>query len=428
MTITTLPATALPVPEHAHAGGSAGGPGENSAECVCGVTYAGFDTHREARLMLVEHIKAETKTKPVALLEPGEWIDLGSLKDPDIDGEALVRYVESYHEIGYNEPFTLVVLTGVGDPMPSSYRWPARDRARLLTDAEIEKVKAEERREQLARQFEQLAEMARRTDIPFPDNAVLHLNLDTRAAVEAVSKAVGIPTATRWSDGLQVSWPKGRQSYDDGLYVLWNTSEKAPVEPVVVPETPLVHLGLHGRSRCGMSAEEIAAGHAMGSTTIHPVEVTCQDCRESANLAPVEEIQAAIAASEALDREITDAKPADEAPAEQITVHFSFGADHTDPATGENLWRKYVTIVGPSHAACRAAMFASKYGRAWGTDYIAGTSRADQWISQWTEHERIVLPADYPVPVDHSVECDAQDDDRPCLLTCPARAAAEVRS
>jgi hypothetical protein len=76
---------------------------------------------------------------------------------------------------------------------------------------------------------------------------------------------------------------------------------------------------------------------------------------------------------------------------EPVTVHFSFGGDHTDPDTGEGLWRKYVTIVGPSHEACRKAMFASKYGREWGTDYLAGTPRADQWIPRWTEHERIVL-------------------------------------
>lgn len=45
-----------PPVQHSHAGGSFGGPGENSAECACGVTYDGFDTPAEANLRLAMHI------------------------------------------------------------------------------------------------------------------------------------------------------------------------------------------------------------------------------------------------------------------------------------------------------------------------------------------------------------------------------------
>lgn len=76
-----------------------------------------------------------------------------------------------------------------------------------------------------------------------------------------------------------------------------------------------------------------------------------------------------------------------------VTAYFSFGHGQTDPDTGENLLDKYVTIVGPTYAACREAMFASKYGQAWAFDYLAGTPTADEWIPQWTEHDRIVLSA-----------------------------------
>jgi hypothetical protein len=76
-----------------------------------------------------------------------------------------------------------------------------------------------------------------------------------------------------------------------------------------------------------------------------------------------------------------------------VTVYFSFGHGQTDPDTGENLLDKYVTIVGPSYTDCRAAMFASKYGQAWAFDYLAGSPSADEWIPQWTEHDRIVLDA-----------------------------------
>jgi len=49
-----------PAAEHRHAGGSAGGFGENSAECACGTTFDGFDTPAEATKLLALHIEAAT--------------------------------------------------------------------------------------------------------------------------------------------------------------------------------------------------------------------------------------------------------------------------------------------------------------------------------------------------------------------------------
>lgn len=78
----------------------------------------------------------------------------------------------------------------------------------------------------------------------------------------------------------------------------------------------------------------------------------------------------------------------DETPAEPVTVYFSFGHGQTDPGTGKDLLNHYVTVIGPSYEACREAMFASRFGQAWAFDYPAGTPQADEWIPQWTEHER----------------------------------------
>lgn len=44
--------------EHYHVGGAAGGPGENDAECACGVIFTGFDTHADAVAVLDRHIAA----------------------------------------------------------------------------------------------------------------------------------------------------------------------------------------------------------------------------------------------------------------------------------------------------------------------------------------------------------------------------------
>lgn len=53
---------------HQHVSGSVGGPGDNDAECECGATFAGFDTHREAMAALHEHIEATATPDPWAVL------------------------------------------------------------------------------------------------------------------------------------------------------------------------------------------------------------------------------------------------------------------------------------------------------------------------------------------------------------------------
>lgn len=76
------------------------------------------------------------------------------------------------------------------------------------------------------------------------------------------------------------------------------------------------------------------------------------------------------------------------------TRYFSFGCGQTDPETGENLIDKYVTVIAPTPEGCREAMLGSRFGREWSMEYIPGRPRTDEWISQWTEHARIVVDAD----------------------------------
>lgn len=59
--------------EHRLAGGSAGGYGACSAVCLCGLTYAGFDTHREAADLIERHVAEEAaKTKAAGVQPAGE--------------------------------------------------------------------------------------------------------------------------------------------------------------------------------------------------------------------------------------------------------------------------------------------------------------------------------------------------------------------
>lgn len=73
-TATTSPADAAPTTEHYLTAGSTGGLGECSASCACGVTFDGFDTHREAANLVEQHVA--DATKPAATERPNYRVAL----------------------------------------------------------------------------------------------------------------------------------------------------------------------------------------------------------------------------------------------------------------------------------------------------------------------------------------------------------------
>jgi hypothetical protein len=75
-----------------------------------------------------------------------------------------------------------------------------------------------------------------------------------------------------------------------------------------------------------------------------------------------------------------------------VVTYFSFGYGQTDPDTGKSLLNHYVTVVAPTYDECRTAMFASRFGRAWSFDYLAGRASTTRAVSEWTEHEVIIAP------------------------------------
>lgn len=75
-----------------------------------------------------------------------------------------------------------------------------------------------------------------------------------------------------------------------------------------------------------------------------------------------------------------------------VVVYFSFGWGQTDPASGKKLIDHYVTVVAPTYEECREAMCASRFGRNWSMDYLAGRDKTTEAVSRWTEHEVIVAP------------------------------------
>lgn len=86
-----------------------------------------------------------------------------------------------------------------------------------------------------------------------------------------------------------------------------------------------------------------------------------------------------------------------------VVTYFSFGHGQTDPDTGKSLLDHYVTVVAPTYEACREAMFASRFGREWSFDYLAGTAKATHWIPRWNEHEVIAAPGLTPAEADQAL-------------------------
>lgn len=90
-----------------------------------------------------------------------------------------------------------------------------------------------------------------------------------------------------------------------------------------------------------------------------------------------------------------------------VVTYFSFGHGQTDPDSGQSLLDHYVTVVAPTYEECREAMFASRFGRAWSFDYLAGRAKTTEWVSRWTEHEVIVAPGTDPAAAETALKAAA---------------------
>ena len=100
-----------------------------------------------------------------------------------------------------------------------------------------------------------------------------------------------------------------------------------------------------------------------------------------------------------------------------VVTYFSFGHGQTDPANGKKLLDHYVTVVAPTYEECREAMFASRFGRAWSFDYLAGRERTTEWVSRWAEHEVIVAPGVAEMDAERALTAAKMlltDDPGPC--------------
>ncbi|MEW2474649.1 hypothetical protein AB0875_12740 [Micromonospora gifhornensis] len=99
--------------EHAHVGGVIGGPGENEAECACGLIFGGFDSQAAALEFLDRHIADPEKT-PEPTLQQRLAAELHRIADD------IVRL-----DLPLPDTLSASLTLGVLDSRPDLERWAA---------------------------------------------------------------------------------------------------------------------------------------------------------------------------------------------------------------------------------------------------------------------------------------------------------------
>jgi hypothetical protein len=405
MTSSTLPAA-----EHAHRGGSAGGPGENSAECACGTVFDGFDTHREAVDLLDHHVEQENgrEKKRADQLAPGDIaVDILDSTDPWIshrDGKVLASY-PYVDEV--DNPRVLLVVQGDGPkPKPETVRLDAEVMVGLRSEAEINAMRElAERAARIAdiRAFANWLEANPGVPMPWQVQADEHLSIGDGTEIERLVKVrqvaamLGVEVDERLADRTELEFEIG--GFVKYSLVAWHKGGR-PAEPITCnwcadPASP--DPALHpGNGRTHVPADDLGFGFSREDddpqvirphsprVPLHTGAVV--DGGQLVDETPAE-VLALTPAGLTLAADESRGPLAGTTP---VVTYFSFGYGQTDPDSGQKLIDHYVTVVAPTYDECRTAMFASRFGNRWSFDYLAGRDSTTEAVSVWTEHEVIV--------------------------------------
>lgn len=336
---------------HEHVSGSSGGPGENSADCACGLSFAGFDTCAEVMAALNEHIAAATaeprESKPASKLAPGDW-----LASVETDGKGPAKVIAT-HPYGDGGESMLVIVYGRPDGgEPAIVSAHLAEPIKLATAAEINAETDERRRAEFIAELRKFANwFEARPWLPVPYSRTFQSDFVHKDDAGMQAEARDLAERLRVTPNIADDRVTVR-AYVGGIQYTAYSIRPKPVERT------------NGGDPTGTGYSEVVR---------EPEQV---------------EVPADIT---------TTAYPVRGAAANgggPFTRYFSFGHGQTDPKTGENLRDKYCTVIAPTAEGCRDAMLASRFGREWSMEYIPGTPRTDEWIARWTEHDRIVVDAD----------------------------------
>lgn len=281
----------------------------------------------------------DPQTKRVDELEPGDWLS-ARFTHTNTDDAAEVLSVHP----NPNASRVLVVYTA-SSGTPVSKLLEAHLQADIASADEIADYRSRRNQDAIADQLETLADLVRSLKLPLSiahGKVQIANGLPGIAAVAELGKTLDIEVAVDSVGRNSVFWPKGRKSYDPGVMVEWFAYDPDFKKPEAADPD-------HGRTTAALQPKPDTLMVPHGD----PARTT-------------------------------------------FTRYFSFGHGQTDPATGENLLDKYVTVIAPTAEGCREAMLASRFGREWSMEYIPGARGTDEWIASWTEHERIIVTATEP--------------------------------
>jgi hypothetical protein len=346
-------------------------------------------THRQKGHPMTDTTVTERETRRADELKPGDWLARGEVHD---ECPAEVLAVLPYQTTTDGPSVTVVYRNQDGKPE----NWDLGDHATLSLATEAELNAARE----VARRAQRIADLRTFVDFlhrnPWAPLPYLHMQADMhRSEIGGDVDDDGLAELHRIADTLG-------EKVDEHLDDRTSTGRQfGSVEYKVIAwhkaGRPLV-----------ISDETIEAAGRMGSWNEReqkwddpsPDPLGLNHSREADDPTPVSpaRVPAHIGA-------VTDGGLVDETPEESVTRYFSFGYGHTDPATGESLRDKYVTVIAATAEGCREAMLASRFGRQWAFEYIPGLPKTDEWIPRWTEHERI-----------DAMPCEAYTPTGPCVL------------
>jgi hypothetical protein len=374
------------------------------------VTFDGFDTHREAVAQVEQHIRDEQETKRADQLAVGDWVSLlADHRDPwETRRNTKVAAVFPYTDEVENDRVLLVTRTSDA-ARPWTNRLLADQPVRVLTADELAAVREQAERATKIADIRAFADFLEQ----HPDLPVTHIRMQASLnphgdvwnsgaeGVAEVQRLAGLfdcrvkqddehITATREVGATEyviVAWHKdGRPA--EAITCNWCTDPASP-DPALHP----------GDGRTHVPADDLGFGFSRQDDDPqvirpHSPRVPLHTGAVVDGGVLVDETPAESPASGlTLAADLSRGPLAGTTP---VVTYFSFGHGQTDPDTGQKLIDHYVTVVAPTYEECRAAMFASRFGRAWSFDYLAGRAKTTEAVSEWTEHEVIMAPGTDP--------------------------------
>lgn len=281
--------------------------------------------------------KTQRETRRADELKPGDWL---SAAETGTDDPAEVIAVHPFDER------VLVVIRDAEGELHTSKEFGVHQ-LELATDADVAEARDDRSRYAVADQLRHLAETidgAERLPSPqWPRRVQVQLQLRDIAEVARVADELGLKVEVDTAGRNRAFWPAERTK-DTAVVAEW-----FQYDPDFEKAEPVTVAGMVAARELDDDEPEPIPDGVSGSAAGAP------------------------------------------AGRETFTRHFSFGHGQTDPETGENLLDKYVTVIAPTADGCRQAMFASRFGEAWAFEYIPGQPQTDEWLPQWTEHDRIVV-------------------------------------